>query len=313
MTTMRRMTLLIALLVALGLPGGGLAQDGPAAPKTEAKVEKTEPKKDEAKKDDEPSLRFAVVGDTGTGDRWQILVAKQMLAEHDRSPYPFVVMLGDNIYGGTFRRIKEVFEYPYEKLLDRGVKFYATLGNHDQKSFKDQVGYDKFNMGGQAYYKFAPADDLVEFFTINSSPIVEKNDTSQFEWLDKALDASKARWKIVFFHHPPFSPGKRHGDNPILVERVVPILKKNKVRIVMTGHEHFFAKMRTVDGIDYLISGSGGKIHRGGLQPDERLEAGNDEIHHFVSVTLTKDAFTYTAIGSEGETIYQGTIPYEVK
>lgn len=305
---MRRTILLLTALLLLGFPANlGRAQDGTAGPKPAAPVETKVDKKDEK------PLRFAVVGDTGTGDRWQGLVAKQMLAEYERNPYPFVVMLGDNIYGGGMRRIKEVFDIPYDKLLDNGVKFYATLGNHDQSSAKDQVEYKAFNMGGQPYYKFRPADDLVEFFTINTSPIVEKNDTSQFAWLVEALAGSKARWKIVFFHHPPFSPGKRHGDNPILVARVVPILKKHGVRIVMTGHEHFFAKLKTVDGIDYLISGSGGKIHRGGLQPDPRLESGNDELHHFVSVTLTKDAFAYTAIGSGGETIYKGTIPYKAE
>lgn len=255
-------------------------------------------------------LRFAVIGDTGTGDRFQLAVAKQMVAEYERDPYPMVLMLGDNCYGGKFLgREKLVFETPYAKLIDDGVKFFATLGNHDQKSAADQLAYKPFHMGGQRTYSVAPAGDLVEFFTFDSTLVVEQNDTAQLEWLDRALGASKANWKIVFIHHPPYSPGKRHGDNPILEQRLCPILEKHGVRVVMTGHEHFFAKMRENKGVDYIISGSGGKIHNGGILPDERMEAGNDKVHQFLSVTLTPDTFEFSVIAETGDVIYRGSIP----
>src|SRR4051812_15635784 len=45
------------------------------------------------------SVRFAVIGDSGRGDRWQQEVADQMVAWRARFPFTFVVMLGDNIYG----------------------------------------------------------------------------------------------------------------------------------------------------------------------------------------------------------------------
>lgn len=251
------------------------------------------------------------MGDTGTGEAPQYAVAKQMVAEHDRSPYPFVLMLGDNLYGGSWaKRHKRVFEDPYRPLLDRGVFFYATLGNHDQSSAKEQTTYPLFNMDGDSKYTFKPAGDLVEFFTINSSPLSERGDTSQLEWLDTKLKESKANWKIVFLHHPPYSPGKRHGDDKVLVTQLVPILVRNGVRVVMTGHEHFFASMHTADGIHYLISGSGGKIHKGGLNlKDPRLEFGDDKSHHFLSVTLTAEALEYSAIDSAGTVLYKGSIP----
>lgn len=259
----------------------------------------------------ERELRFAVVGDTGTGDKYQYAVANQMSVEYERSPFEFVLMLGDNNYLGSAKNLKKVFDEPYKPLLEHGVRFYATLGNHDERSSDDQEDYDSLGMGGKRNYSFKPAGDLVEFFTIDTTLVVEKGDTTQLAWLDKALHDSKARWKIVFAHHPPYSPGRRHGDNPILIEKLVPILQRNGVRVVLTGHEHFFARMRQVGGIDYLISGSGGKIHKGGLREDPRLVAGNDSLHQFLSVTLTRDAFTFTTIGEDGETIYQGTIPYD--
>jgi hypothetical protein len=251
-----------ALAGAVGPPARGMAT---AAPRALAK-----------------SLRFAVIGDTGTGEAPQLAVARQMAAEYEREKYELVLMLGDNIYTGRFRDIGRVFETPYKPLLDRGVRFYS----------------------------FAPAGDLVEFFTVDTTPIVEGRMLEQLAWLDKELSDSKARWKIAFFHHPPYSPGRRHGDDPAMLARVVPILERRGVRVVLSGHEHFFAKLRPKNGIEYVISGSGGKIHTGGLLPNHpNLESGNDRLHHFLAAELTEEALSFRAIGENGQVLYQGTIP----
>ena len=53
------------------------------------------------------AVRFAVIGDTGTGGSAQVLVAKQLAAYRTMFPYEFAIMLGDNLYGSesasTFR------------------------------------------------------------------------------------------------------------------------------------------------------------------------------------------------------------------
>src|ERR1700694_4159832 len=73
------------------------------------------------------SVRFAAIGDNGTGTREQYDVAAQMERFHQRFPFEFVIMLGDNIYGGqTAVDFKLKFEDPYKPLLDGGVKFYAS-------------------------------------------------------------------------------------------------------------------------------------------------------------------------------------------
>ena len=78
------------------------------------------------------SIRFAVIGDSGRGDRWQQEVADQMVAWRARFPFDFVLMLGDNIYGGsTAADYDAKFEQPYRALLDAKVTFHAAIGNHD--------------------------------------------------------------------------------------------------------------------------------------------------------------------------------------
>ncbi len=94
------------------------------------------------------SVRFAAIGDNGTGTKEQYDVAAQMERFHQRFPFDFVVMLGDNIYGGqTAADFKLKFEDPYKPLLDGGVKFYASLGNHDNPN---ERFYKPFNMAVNA-------------------------------------------------------------------------------------------------------------------------------------------------------------------
>ena len=94
------------------------------------------------------SVRFAVIGDNGTGDEPEFDVAREMEAYRKVVNFTFVIMLGDNIYGRhnptDFAR---KFEEPYKPLLDAGVKFYASLGNHDHP---EERQYKPFNMGRRA-------------------------------------------------------------------------------------------------------------------------------------------------------------------
>src|SRR5687767_10558538 len=99
------------------------------------------------------SLKFAVIGDNGTGDTPQYDVARRMVAARAAFPFDFVLMLGDNMYGRQEPQdFVQKFETPYQPLLTAGVRFFAALGNHDKP---DNRYYAPFNMGGERYYTFA--------------------------------------------------------------------------------------------------------------------------------------------------------------
>lgn len=141
------------------------------------------------------SVRFAVIGDSGTGDRAQYEVAQMMESYWQATKFDFVIMLGDNIYGShSPRDFVKKFEQPYKPLLDAGVKFYASLGNHDDP--EDERLYKPFNMGGERYYSFRKGE--AGFFALDSNYM----DPKQLSWLDQNLKDSQGTWKICFFHHP---------------------------------------------------------------------------------------------------------------
>src|SRR5919198_483637 len=111
------------------------------------------------------TIKFAVIGDTGTGDKHQLAVAKQIVAYRDRFPFPFIIMVGDNIYGSNSAKdFEKKFGRPYKPLLDADVKFYATLGNHDDPN---ERFYKPFNMGENRYYSFK--NGAAEFFVLDTT------------------------------------------------------------------------------------------------------------------------------------------------
>jgi hypothetical protein len=256
------------------------------------------------------AIRFAVIGDAGTADEHQLAVARQMQAEYERKPFPFVITVGDNTYQGCKNRLKDVFEIPYNALLSRGVKFYATLGNHDEDCAEEQIAYPLFNMNGKRYYTFKPAGDLVEFFAIDTTLVVNGKAPEQFDWLERVLRESKAVWKIAFFHHPAFSPAKMHGDDKDIALRIVPLLERYSVRVVLTGHDHILAKLLTRNGVDYFVCGASAKMRSNGIRDNyPGLEYAEDEFRGVFVVELTAESFDYSIISDAGAVRYRGSVP----
>src|SRR5690242_153587 len=199
------------------------------------------------------SVRFAVIGDSGTGGREQYEVAQWMENYRQKVNFDFVIMLGDNIYGGHRPRdFEDKFEKPYKPMLDAGVKFYASLGNHDDPDVERL--YKPFNMGGEHYYVFKKGD--VAFFALDSNYM----DPKQLDWVKQNLSNSHASWKICYFHHPLYSDGKSHGPDLDLRTQLVPLFRQYGVNVVFSGHEHVYERIKPEDGIAYFILGNSGKL-----------------------------------------------------
>jgi hypothetical protein len=258
------------------------------------------------------TITFAVIGDTGTGDEAQLAVAQQMVIQRAKTPFEFVIMLGDNIYeSGSEKYIKSRFEQPYKDLLDAGVKFYASLGNHDIiKGVKFQTNYPNFNMGGRRYYNFAKgADDnganLLEFFALDSNLMTPE----QLKWLAENLAESKARWKIAFCHHSIYSSARMHSPYLELRSKLEPIYVKHGVNAVFSGHSHCYERVKPQKGVHYFTEGASGEIKRKTL--DRRtpfFAAGEDAINSFLIVQAGENELKVEAIGADGRQIDSYTI-----
>jgi 3',5'-cyclic AMP phosphodiesterase CpdA len=249
----------------------------------------------------EGSVRFAVIGDTGTGTPKQYELGGVMVNYRRAFPFEFVLMMGDNLYNGeSAQDYKKKFEDAYKTLLDDGVKFYATLGNHDESN---QRFYAKFNMNGEEYYNFNKGS--VSFYSLNSNYM----DAKQLKWLEEKLASDKSEWKVVFFHHPPYSSGKKHGSSTGLREVVEPLFLKYGVNVVFAGHEHFYERIKPQKGIYYFISGAGGKLRDGNVREGSPLTAkGYDKDMSFMLIEVAGDEMHFQCINRLGETVDSGVI-----
>jgi hypothetical protein len=247
------------------------------------------------------SARFAVIGDTGTGGSAQYRVAAQLTAAHAKFPFEFVVMTGDNMYGSQGPRDYETkFAIPYKRLLDGGVKFYASLGNHDDTN---QILYEPFNMGGKRFYTFKPKGDL-RIFALDSNYM----SPAQLEWLEKELSASTSDWKLAFFHHPMYSEG-RHGSDLRLREALEPLFVKYGMDVVFVGHEHFYERTKPQKDVHYFTIGAAAKLRRGDIDRETDFHAaGFDEGYSFMLVEVVDDALYFQVISDQGQTVDSGVI-----
>jgi predicted phosphodiesterase len=252
------------------------------------------------------SVRFLVIGDTGTGGKEQYQMADLMTEYRKVYPFEFVLMMGDNLYKSEKAEdYKKKFEIPYQRLLDQKVKFYATLGNHDESN---QRLYENFNMNGEEYYRFKKGN--VAFYSLNSNYM----DKKQLKWLEEQLAKDDSEWKIAFFHHPPYSSGGKHGSETDLREVVEPIFLKYGVNVVLAGHEHFYERIKPQKGIYYFISGAGGKLRRGDVKRGSPLTAkAFDKDLSFMLVEIVKDALHFQVISRAGETVDSGVLPNQRK
>jgi predicted phosphodiesterase len=247
------------------------------------------------------SVRFAAIGDMGTGDSSQYEVAQRMNTVRQTFPFEFVIMLGDNIYGGSSPKdYEKKFEKPYKPLLDAGIKFYASLGNHDNPN---ERLYKLFNMNGANYYTFKKAN--VRFFVLDSNYM----DAKQLAWLEKQLqEAGTNDWKICYFHHPLYSSGKTHGSSVELRSLIEPMFTKYDVDVVFSGHDHVYERVHPQKGIYYFTEGSSGQLRNGDLAKTGMTEKGFDADRTFMLVEIAGDELYFETLSRGGGEVDSGTI-----
>ena len=246
------------------------------------------------------SVRLAVIGDMGTGEKPQYELAAKLIEYRKKFPYDFVIMLGDNIYGGsTPADYENKFERPYKPLLDAGVKFYASLGNHDKPN---ERFYKPFNMNGQQYYTYKQGH--VRFFVLDTNDMNPR----QHAWLEKELQNSGSDWKICYFHHPLYSSGGYHDASTDLRRLLEPLFVKHGVEVVFSGHNHVYERVKPQKGIYHFTEGSSGSLRPGNLKKTALTAVGYDQDRTFMLVEIAGDELYFQTISRTGQTVDSGVI-----
>jgi 3',5'-cyclic AMP phosphodiesterase CpdA len=133
-------------------------------------------------------------------------------------------------------------------------------------------------------------------------------DERQLKWLDDQLAMSGSEWKVAFFHHPPYSSGDTHGSDETLRTQLEPRFVKAGVNVVLTGHEHFYERIKPQKGIAYFITGSSAKLREGNITQTELTAKGFDSGYTFMVVEIVGDDMYYQALTDTGKTVDSGMV-----
>ncbi len=207
------------------------------------------------------TVRFAAIGDFGLAG-----ANEQAVANLVQSWQPdFIITLGDNNYphgeadtiDNNIGQYYHNYIYPYVGNYGNGAdinRFFPSLGNHDWGTDNVQAHLDYFTLpGNERYYDFIWGP--IHFFVIDSDgrePDGITDGSVQKNWLQTVLPASTSPWKIVYFHHPPYSSGP-HGS----LELMRWPFQEWGADAVLSGHEHYYERL-SANGLPYFINGLGG-------------------------------------------------------
>jgi len=225
------------------------------------------------------TVRFLAFGDWGSGMRLQREVAAGMARfasqQHAKgTPLDFAVSVGDNFYDDGVRdHLDPQWKLKFEEMYPQGAMpfpFFAVLGNHDWKTNpQTQFSYrgpsGRWRMDG-FYYKVSAGDGLLDLFMVDTDLWLPQYRSKalgakQTAWLDESLGKSRAKWKVVVGHHPPYTDGPHalEADMGIVRHIVSPILARHHVSLMLSGHDHHLQHI-ALPGVhtQFAITGAGG-------------------------------------------------------
>lgn len=183
----------------------------------------------------------------------------KLLPELDSSA-SFLLSLGDQVDTGKD-------EEQYDAYINRegfnGLTLAPIIGNHDERGnaheehFKvSNVQHEgKSNAGSNYYYVY----NNTLFICLNSN---NKDYAEHKVTIEKAVKENpNVKWRVVTFHHPPYTVANHALDKYITDMRstLVPILKENKIDLVLNGHDHVYTRTHVMDGTKPIIEWKNGE------------------------------------------------------
>lgn len=179
------------------------------------------------------------------------------------------------------------------------------------------------NPGAENYFSVVYGD--VEFFVLDSNLATRDRQDPGFRarqkaWLDQALKASRARWKIAIHHHDvrtsdeddygfTWDDVSTYGDGDVQTD-FLPLYEANGVDLVFFAHLHSYerswpirdGKVDLSRGVTYVqVGGLGGNLED--FAPNKPwFSRKTFRDHHYVSVAVTSDRLDLQAVDSQGRT-----------
>lgn len=249
------------------------------------------------------NFSFFAYGDTRTFPENHNLVAEQMLKliKSDKSNQTFIVSTGDMVANGNNEDdwTEQFFDPKYRSIQQMlaNMPYMTAMGNHEGQGilFEKYFPYD-FYSKDKLYYSFNYG--IAHFIVIDQFTDYSES-SEQYQWIIEDLESSKSKWNIVMMHMPGYTAGG-HKNNKEVQKILQPVFKKYNVKLVLTGHNHYYARAE-VDGITHITTGGGGAPLYNAKMKNHIVTI--DKSYHFCKIDVSSDSLIISAIRSDGSLI----------
>lgn len=241
------------------------------------------------------SVKFLVLGDTGSGTDNQKRVALSSEKTAQEKGCDFVLFAGDNfIQKGIQSTADPQLDEKFESMYRLNLPFYAILGNHDLRgNWKAQIDYtlvsDRWRLPATNYH-----------FTAGPVFIQAINTTCSMRTLWQLFQKSPCPWHLVLGHHPVISSGRHGGMLPM--ERFV--VGMSGVDFFVSGHNHALEHTQ-YRKLDQIVSGGGGSP----IEPSRKTRLNStifyEECHGYIWADITSTMATFHYFDADGQEIYR--------
>jgi acid phosphatase type 7 len=160
-----------------------------------------------------------------------------------------VLTLGDHQYQeSSLAQFQGSYAKSWGALLPRTR---PTIGNHEYLTPGARGYYTYFRNrqpGPPGYYRVKAG--AWQVFVLNSNCDKVKCGR-EATWLDRQMKAHPSRCSMITMHHPRYSSGAEHGNDPA----VIPLWRaayKHRADLVLSGHEHDYERFKRMDAIGHL-------------------------------------------------------------
>jgi len=250
---------------------------------------------------DADSVKFLILGDTGSGTVNQ----KRVSASSERTALEkgcdFVLMAGDNfIQTGITSTDDPQLDEKFESMYHLDLPFYVILGNHDLKgNWKAQIDYTQ-----KSKRWILPATN----YHFNAGPVFIQaiNTTCSVRTLWQLFKKSPRPWHLVLGHHPAISSG-RHGGMLSLERFIVGL---SGIDFFVSGHNHVLEHVQT-RGFDQIVAGGGGSPIEGSKKTRLKDTLYYNECFGYIWAHMTNRSATFCYFDADGNDVYrfQKSIP----
>lgn len=237
-------------------------------------------------------VTFVAFGDCRSGPETHAKVVERM-AKHRPE---FVLSTGDLVENGADSREWDLFFRTAGPLL-RAAPYYPSLGNHEANA---KEYFDVFVLGGEErWYSFDWGP--IHVVSIDTT-VLWRRHPKQLAWLKDDLARSKAPFKIVIWHHAPYSSHEavfRQREAEVLAQIYAPILEQGGVCLALGGHNHNYQRAEA-RGVTYVTTAGGGApLYALGPALPERKAA--RVTHHYCLLRAEGKTLSLEAIDLEGK------------